>query len=283
MSELRGHAPPRRLGHLRADYPHHRCGELRPAAGGRAHYLASRHRGDLLVKFGRYVEARAEFKLAASMTRNERGARVVRHANRQEHLSAPSSTETAGSGPAPFGGKKSQPTRKSPPSTGNLMSRCWTMKFLFPGGVDEFHWWIGVIVFRRHVADLGLWGRYQSQALHRNCLCLLDRTACTTIFDIRARQFERPPVVVAAASIELRSVVREASRCLPRFSSKPERAASSCLSPLFEPSLRNQHIGKSAHGPPDRGSKALAGVTLPRRRVGSWLAWISARCTRAFT
>src|SRR5262245_59054731 len=38
---------------------------------------------------------------------------------------------------------------------------------------------------------------------------LLDRTACRPIRDIRARELERPPAVVAASGVELRSMVRE--------------------------------------------------------------------------
>ena len=69
MTELRG--PARLAGLATFALLIHRHAALRPAKG-RAHYLASGHRGDLLEKLGRHVEARAEFKRAASMTRNER-------------------------------------------------------------------------------------------------------------------------------------------------------------------------------------------------------------------
>ena len=48
-----------------------------------------------------------------------------------------------------------------------------------------------------------------SSASHRDRPRLLDRTACRTIRDIRAREFERPPAVVAAAGVELRGMIRE--------------------------------------------------------------------------
>jgi hypothetical protein len=51
---------------------------------------------------------------------------------------------------------------------------------------------------------------------HRDRIGLLDRTACRTIRDIRARELERPPAVVAAASVELRGMIREGEPVPPK-------------------------------------------------------------------
>jgi hypothetical protein len=77
------------------------------------------------------------------------------------------------------------------------------------------------------------------------CIHLLDRTACRTIRNIHAGKLERLPTVIAAAGVELRGMVREGRKCLPRRSN---RAASSRCLGFFEPLLRNQHVGKT---PPD--------------------------------
>ena len=44
---------------------------------------------------------------------------------------------------------------------------------------------------------------------HGDCTHLLNGTACGTIGDIRSRELERPPTIVAAAGVELRGMVRE--------------------------------------------------------------------------
>jgi hypothetical protein len=68
---------------------------------------------------------------------------------------------------------------------------------------------------------------------------LLDRTACRTIRDIRAREFECPPAVVAAAGVELSSMVREGERVSPKklIEAKP-RGVELCLG--LEP-LQHKH------------------------------------------
>ena len=80
---------------------------------------------------------------------------------------------------------------------------------------------------------------------HRDCMLLLDRTARGTISDIRARELERPPAIVAAAGVELRGMVREGEQV---FFKKLFKAGSCgielCLG-LFEPLLRDQHVGKA--------------------------------------
>jgi hypothetical protein len=52
--------------------------------------------------------------------------------------------------------------------------------------------------------------------IRRDRTRLLDRTACRTIRDIRAREFERPPAVVAAAGVELRGMVCEGEQVSPK-------------------------------------------------------------------
>ena len=75
-----------------------------------------------------------------------------------------------------------------------------------------------------------------------------ERTACRTIRDIRAREFERPPAVVAAAGVELRGMVREGEQVsLKKLLEAKPCGVELCLG-LFEPPLRDQHVGKT---PPD--------------------------------
>jgi hypothetical protein len=76
-------------------------------------------------------------------------------------------------------------------------------------------------------------------------MCLLDRPACRTIRGFDAREFERPPAIIAAASLELRCMVRKSEQVFPKklFETK-SRGVELCLS-LFEPPLRDQHIGKT--------------------------------------
>ena len=50
----------------------------------------------------------------------------------------------------------------------------------------------------------------------RNCIRLLDGTARGTIGDIGAREFERPPAIIAAAGVELRGMVRESEQMPPQ-------------------------------------------------------------------
>src|SRR5215470_19414037 len=74
---------------------------------------------------------------------------------------------------------------------------------------------------------------------------LLDRTACGTIGDIRAREIERPPAIVAAAGVELRGMVREGEQMpLKKLIEAKTRDVELSLG-LFALALRNQHIGKT--------------------------------------
>src|SRR5215510_5018059 len=73
---------------------------------------------------------------------------------------------------------------------------------------------------------------------------LLDRTACRTIRDVRARKLERPSAVVAAAGVELRGMVREGERVFLEqlFETRARRIEMSLR--LFEPVLRFQNVGQ---------------------------------------
>src|SRR5262245_31046045 len=74
---------------------------------------------------------------------------------------------------------------------------------------------------------------------------LLDRTARTPISDIRARELECPPVIVAAADVKLRGMVREGEQVPAKkpFEARPSSLESGLS--LFKPALRNRHIGKT--------------------------------------
>ena len=69
---------------------------------------------------------------------------------------------------------------------------------------------------------------------------LLDRTACRATRDVRAREFECPPAVVAAAGVELSSMVREGERVSPKklIEAKP-RGVELCLG--LELLLQHKH------------------------------------------
>src|SRR5262245_59038032 len=89
--------------------------------------------------------------------------------------------------------------------------------------------------------------------IHRDRMLLLDRTSRRSIRDIRAREFERPPSVVAAAGVELGGMIGEGEEVPAKklLVAKP-RGFKLGLG-LFEPALRDQHIGKT---PPDLGVAA---------------------------
>jgi hypothetical protein len=76
-------------------------------------------------------------------------------------------------------------------------------------------------------------------------MCLLDRTACRAICDIRAREFERPPAVVAAASVELRGMIRKGERVSPEKLIEANTCGVELYLGLFEPLLREQHVGQT--------------------------------------
>jgi hypothetical protein len=67
---------------------------------------------------------------------------------------------------------------------------------------------------------------------------LLNRTPGRTIRDIRSRQLERPPVIVAAAGVELRGVICEGAQVSPKklLEAKP-CGVELCLA-FPQPSLR---------------------------------------------
>ena len=74
---------------------------------------------------------------------------------------------------------------------------------------------------------------------------LLECTTRRAIRDIRAREFERPPAVIAAASVELRGMVREGEQVsLKKLIEAKACGLELCLG-LFEPALRDQHVGKT--------------------------------------
>src|SRR5215831_18256049 len=80
---------------------------------------------------------------------------------------------------------------------------------------------------------------------HGDCTHLLKGTACGTIGDIRARELERPPAIVAAAGVELRGMVREGEQMpLKKLIEAKTRDVELSLR-LFELALRNQQIGKT--------------------------------------
>src|SRR5262245_50719136 len=77
---------------------------------------------------------------------------------------------------------------------------------------------------------------------------LLERTACRTIRDIRARELERAPQVVAAAGVELRGMIREGELVSVQKLFEAEACSVELCLRLFEPFLRDQHVCKA---PPD--------------------------------
>src|SRR5262249_28550695 len=61
----------------------------------------------------------------------------------------------------------------------------------------------------------------------RDRMCLPDCTACRTIRDVRPREFERPPAIVAATGVELRGMIREREQMFA-FRDQLRREASRC-------------------------------------------------------
>src|SRR5882672_3714489 len=78
-----------------------------------------------------------------------------------------------------------------------------------------------------------------------DCTRLLHRGARRTISDIRARELERAPTVVAAAGVELRGMVREGEQVLPEKLLEAKPCGVEVGLRLFEPLLRDQHVGKA--------------------------------------
>src|SRR5215469_5780617 len=76
-------------------------------------------------------------------------------------------------------------------------------------------------------------------------MLLLDRTARGTISDIRARELERPPAIVAAAGVELCGMVREGQQMPSKKLIEAKPCGIELSLGLFELALRNQHIGKT--------------------------------------
>ena len=75
--------------------------------------------------------------------------------------------------------------------------------------------------------------------VQRERLHLFARTPGRTIRDIRLRQLERPPVVVAAASVELCGVVCEGEQVSSKKLLEANPRGVKLPLALFEPSLRD--------------------------------------------
>src|SRR5262249_13624253 len=73
---------------------------------------------------------------------------------------------------------------------------------------------------------------------------LLDRTACWTIRAGRALEFEGQAAGVAATGVELRGMVREGEKMPPENFIEPKPSGVKLCLGLFEPLLRDQHVGK---------------------------------------
>src|SRR5262249_55436041 len=83
-----------------------------------------------------------------------------------------------------------------------------------------------------------------SSVFTRDRMSLFDRAACRSISDVRVREFECPPTVVAAAGIEFRRMVSESKQMFPeKLLETMARCVELCLG-LFEPLLRDKHVGK---------------------------------------
>jgi hypothetical protein len=92
-----------------------------------------------------------------------------------------------------------------------------------------------------------------------------------TIRDIRARKFERPPAVVAAAGVELRGMVGEGEQVFLEKRLEAQSRGVELRLGLFSPFLRVSTIGKA---PPhlwiaarERGSSSASASP-----IRSWLA-----------
>src|SRR5262249_21048964 len=81
--------------------------------------------------------------------------------------------------------------------------------------------------------------------IYRDRLHLLDRPTGRTIRDIGAREFERPPVIVAASRIELRRMVSEGEEMSLKELIKAKPCGVELYLRLFEPRLCDQHVGKT--------------------------------------
>jgi hypothetical protein len=78
-------------------------------------------------------------------------------------------------------------------------------------------------------------------------------SACLTArrverFSTFARELERPPVVVAAAGVKLRSMIREGEQMSSEQLFEARPCSFKLPLALFQPALRNQHIGKAPPG-----------------------------------
>ena len=101
---------------------------------------------------------------------------------------------------------------------------------------------------------------------------LLERAARRTIRDIHARELERPPAVVAAAGVELRGMVREGEQVSPKKLIEAKPCGVELSLGLFEPFLRDQHVGKAPSDLRIAARKRRQRVAPPRRRFDLWLA-----------
>ena len=122
--------------------------------------------------------------------------------------------------------------------------------------------WRAWIVLR--ISSLRLRVRERMRPRFRKGVYLLDRTAGRSICDIRAREFERPPAVVAAARVELRRMVRESEQVSLKKPLEARPCGFEMHLGVFEPSLRAQHVGKP---PMDLGIAARERRQEKRLRV----------------
>jgi hypothetical protein len=74
---------------------------------------------------------------------------------------------------------------------------------------------------------------------------MLDRPASRTIRGFDVRGFERPPAIIAAASVELRCMVCKSEQVFPKKLFETKSCGVELCLCLFEPPLRDQHIGKT--------------------------------------
>src|SRR5215471_5290918 len=84
-----------------------------------------------------------------------------------------------------------------------------------------------------------------SSAFTRDRMCLPDCTACRTIRDVRPREFERAPAVIAATGVELRGMIREREQMFAQKLLEATACSFELYLGFFEPVLRNQHVGKT--------------------------------------
>src|SRR5262249_41063247 len=108
----------------------------------------------------------------------------------------------------------------------------------------------------------------------RDRLHLFDRPAGRTVRDIRAREVECAPPVIAAAGVELRGVGGEGGRVSAQKSFEPPMRGAELRVGFSESPLRDQHVGKtplhlwiSARKRWQKQRLRLAGLVLARIKL----------------